>query len=153
MTLRKSLMIAALGAAVTVPMAFALAGDGMAQPRQGSADGDRGPAAMFAAFDLNGDGQVTREEVDQFRADRFAELDGNGDGFVTEAEFLANAEARVAERAGERFGDLDTDGDGTVSAAEFDDAPRGDMFARMDQNEDGVITEDELPQRRGGPRR
>lgn len=153
MTLRKTLMIAALGAAVTVPMALAAAGESAAQSRQGAQFSDRGPGAMFEALDLNGDGQVTRAEADQFRADRFAVLDADGDGSVSEAEFLENARAQTAERAGARFGDLDIDGDGAVSATEFEQAPRGDMFARLDQNEDGVITEDELSQRRGGPRR
>lgn len=152
MTLRKSLMIAALGAAVVVPMTVVMAGDSVAQPRHGGQFGDRGPAAMFEAVDLNGDGQVTREEVDQFRTDQFAELDANGDGTVSQDEFVANAQARAAERAAERFAALDADGDGTLNADVLAAGPRGDMFARMDQNGDGVITEDELPQRRGGRR-
>ena len=153
MTLRKSLMIAALGTAVTVPMALALSSDGIAQPGSGGQFGDRGPGMMFEAFDLNADGQVTREEVDQFRADRFAEIDTNGDGTVSEDEFVAHAQARAAERAVERFNALDADGDGILNADVLASMPRGDMFSRLDQNDDGVITEDELSSRRGGPRR
>ena len=153
MTLRKTLMIAALGAAVTVPMALALSSDGNAQPGPGGQFGDRGPDAMFEAFDLNADGQVTREEVDQFRADRFAEVDTNGDGTVSEAEFVAHAQARAAERAAERFSALDADGDGALGPDVLASTQLGDMFARLDQNDDGVITQDELSARRGGPRR
>ena len=153
MTLRKPLMIVALGAAVTVPAALALSSDGIAQPGPGGAFGDRGPGAMFEAFDLNADGQVTREEVDQFRADRFAEIDTNGDGTVSQEEFVAHAQARAAERAAERFAALDADGDGVLGPDVLASMPRGDMFARMDQNGDGVITEDEVSSRRGGPRR
>lgn len=153
MTLRKSLMIAALGTAVAVPMALALSSDGIAQPGPGGQFGDRGPGMMFEAFDLNADGQVTREEVDQFRADRFAEVDTDGDGTVTEDEFVAHAQARAAERAAERFGALDADGDGALGPDVLASTQRGDMFTRLDQNGDGVITEDEVSSRRGGPRR
>ena len=47
-----------------------------------------------------------------------------------------------------RFDKLDSDGDGAISPAEYG-ARLTAMFIRMDANQDGVLTGDELPQRMG----
>lgn len=79
----------------------------------------------------------------------FATLDANGDGGVTLEEMLARGEARFAE--------MDTDGDGALSAAELaafgaeraaERAAR--MIARFDDNEDGLLQQDEMPSRGEG---
>ena len=61
-------------------------------------------AERFMKMDLNQDGQVSREEIEEFRAqmrekrsgeraDRFAKADANGDGLVSQMEMKAAAKA------------------------------------------------------------
>lgn len=76
-------------------------------------------AAVFAALDRNGDGQIGRDEFsvrqvhDELRKERqkamFSHLDKNADGALTRDEMAAPAE---------RLRALDTDQDGTVTRAE-----------------------------------
>ena len=142
---------------VAASMVLATAGIGTAWAFPGGqAGGSRGPQAMFERFDADGDGRVTREEVEAFRSERFDEMDADGDGRVTLDEMREAAAARAAERAEERFADIDDDGDGTISKDELTPGPEIDIFARLDQNDDGAITEDELsagPWRGFGPHR
>jgi len=52
-------------------------------------------------------------------------------------------------RANEQFQEMNRDGDEFVSLAEFQEA----TFLRLDQDNNGALTAQELrPQRRGGPR-
>ncbi|MCI4646440.1 MAG: EF-hand domain-containing protein [Hyphomonadaceae bacterium] len=100
----------------------------------------------FEKLDTDGDGTVTRDEVEAVRVEKFSAADSNGDGTISVEEFTAAAEAREAERRAERharmFERLDKDSDGTLSAAELT-MPVDHMFERVDENGDGVITEAE----------
>ena len=80
----------------------------------------------------------------------FEELDTDGDGVVSAEELAAHADAR--------FDSMDTDGDGVLSVEEItamieaeasSRAARGveRMIERLDENDDGVISEDEMPER------
>ena len=60
---------------------------------------------------------------------------------------LLLASASLAQPPKGERGPQDTDGDGAISRAEFD-AWSSEHFDRLDQNGDGVITEDERPERR-----
>lgn len=98
-----------------------------------------GPGAMrgerfFEMFDADGDGAVTRAEVENAAELRFAAADTDGDGLLTRDELLAAAAARAAARAETGVDRMleaaDADGDGALSATEFADAreamgPRG----------------------------
>jgi Ca2+-binding EF-hand superfamily protein len=76
-------------------------------------------AAVFAALDTNGNGQIERDEFslskvhDEVRSERqkaaFAHLDKNGDGLLTREEMSA---------PGDRLRALDADQDGTVTRDE-----------------------------------
>ena len=79
-------------------------------------------SAHFMAMDLNGNGEVTREEIAEFRAkmreqrtgsraDRFERADADKNGAVSAAEARAAATARLTA--------LDTDGDGQLSRKEM----------------------------------
>ena len=100
----------------------------------------------FSDFDTNGDGFISEEEFNTFRAARmatmaeagkpmkgaatapaFSDLDTDGDGKLNEAELVAGQKAHkqaMHEQRGKgmkmpTFGDLDLDGDGCINADEF----------------------------------
>ena len=115
-------------------------GTAVAQSRE---DGPR--AGFFAKVDANQDGAITRAEFDALRAEHGREMDANRDGIVTFAEHKAAREAMAEARFVKRH---DQDGDGRVSVAEL--SARGDKhFDRMDANDDGTITADEMQHRKG----
>ncbi|MBS0125407.1 EF-hand domain-containing protein [Aestuariicoccus sp. KMU-90] len=107
---------------------------------------------MFQQFDTDGDGSITRAEIDAAATARFAAADTDGDGFLSAEELAAHAAAMQAERhaAGSQrmMERLDTDKDGKLSAEEM--AARGParMFDRLDADEDGAITREEMAEAR-----
>lgn len=145
------LLVLAIGVALPV----------MAHDRSGS---QRGPD--FSTLDTNGDGQITREEMQSRSAERFETADTNGDGLLTAQEMTARADAersdRIERRVQRMIEELDANADGALSQAELLDRRAERLFERADQNEDGSISEDEFAQARdsmmrrsgknGGPR-
>ena len=97
-------------------------------------------------FDLDGDGNITREEVDTRRTERFTNADANNDGTITFEEFTVAADAERAERMAERqqrmFERADQNGDGVLTFDETGGREDG-MFERIDADGDGVITAEE----------
>ena len=121
-------------------LAAALAGTmlgGAAMAAQDAPQG-RGGGMMMRA-DTNGDGSISRAEFTAQAEARFARMDKNGDGFITADEMGGKG-----GRGGGRLMAADTDHDGKVSHAEFT-AMAAARFARMDANNDGEITADEMP--------
>ncbi len=86
--------------------------------------------------DADGDGSLTRAELNAALDARFARADANGDGAIDQAERDA-ARAERRERMRERRAERGRDG------------RRGGRMARLDTNGDGVITRDEVPHERG----
>jgi len=125
--------------------------------------------ARFKKMDLNGDGSVSQDEHRAAKAAQKAERekrrDINGDGVVDAADKAAFKEKRKARKAafkerraerkksGERPQRIkrDANEDGVVTRAEFDAATAA-MFARLDVNGDGVLSEGEGRKRRKGKR-
>lgn len=112
-----------------------VAGHGLTAAAEAQPSGER---PDFATLDANSDGQVTLAELRAFGqargADRFARADTNGDGQLTRAE-LEVAAAAGAEKRQARGIDR--------------------MMARLDANQDGVITQAEaaaIREARGGRR-
>jgi Ca2+-binding EF-hand superfamily protein len=121
-----------------------------------------GPQAMFLKLDANGDGQITAEEFEAFRAARTQGIDADGDGFLSQQELVAMVDAaraeRITERAGRRYEQLlaraDANGDGKLSVEEFagfrEDRGKGPQLdpsgfpAGWDANGDGVVTYEEF---------
>lgn len=95
--------------------------------------------------DSNGDGVVTRAEVEASVAQRFARMDVNKDGKVDKADREAAKKQREAKR-GERGGGMmeraDANGDGALS---LDEMKRMAMkrFDRADADKDGKLTASE----------
>ena len=136
----KRLTLAAVSA--TAIAAFSLPLIAVAQPHGHHG----GMKAHLTEFDTNGDGDISKAEIDAKRAATFADADTNADGALSQAELVAHHEAKQAERKAKRqaamFAKLDADGNGTISADEFNSRPmRG--FDKMDTDGDGVITEEE----------
>ena len=77
----------------------------------------------FAAADLDGDGKVTTEELEQARADRDPEGPRRG--------------------AGARLMRADTDTDGEITLADIETHTR-ERFARLDTDKDGEVSRAEL---------
>lgn len=132
-------LIAATALVVAVPFA-AQAERG--HDRRGGPDGEH-----MKAMDTNGDGDISKEEVQAFRATMFNAADANQDGALTLDEMIAHHETMEAQRKAERqasmFAKLDADGNGTVSAAEFAARPsmkdhRGKSDRRGDRRGPGA---------------
>ncbi len=122
--------------------------DGPMMGGPGMRGGD-GLMAIFAEIDADGDGRVTVEEIEAYRAARFATFDADGNGTVSRQEFMDHAAAMAAERAGTVFDRFDVDGDGTLTRDAIE-ARRGmgpdisRMFARFDADGDGAVTVEEI---------
>ena len=102
--------------------------------------------SILTEADANGDGRVTRQEYDAHRADIFAKLDRNGNGVVSEedAPKIRIAKKKFTEKLEQVLAMADKNGDGKLSRAEWD-KPERDIFALIDQDEDGIIILADLP--------
>lgn len=113
------------------------------QPGTGSTAPDAEPrqtkrerrASLYLRADADGDGVVTRAEIEREAVDRFVMLDGNGDGTVSRDEFAARSGAgrrrdpdrprapftreKYVGRALSRFDRRDRDDDGRLSGEEL----------------------------------
>lgn len=101
----------------------------------------------FATLDVNSDGQLTQDELAAAGAARFATIDTDGNGTISVEELATQAEGRAADRAARVLGRLDANEDGVLSQ---DELPQRDgrrmtrMFDRVDANDDGTISEEEF---------
>lgn len=102
----------------------------------------------FATLDLNGDGALTLEEMQNQAAARFAAADADGNGGLSLEELTAAANGRMAERLDRMFDRLDANEDGLLQADEMrpdrgaERAAR--MFDRIDADDSGTITQAEF---------
>jgi Ca2+-binding EF-hand superfamily protein len=112
--------------------------------------GDDGGMGLFERFDANQDGRLTQAEVDEVRRSQLIEFDQDSDGSLTLEEYQALWLDAMRERMVDRFQAHDDDGDGMVTVEEFGES-FDRMVSRLDANDDGALTPDEL--RRRGERR
>lgn len=103
-------------------------------------------ARLFERFDRNDDGRLTQAEVDQARGDRFTQFDADKDGKLTLQEYQALWLNAVRNRMVDRFQSLDDDGDAAVTSEEFL-APFGKVVSRLDRDDNGELTQDEMRRR------
>jgi Ca2+-binding EF-hand superfamily protein len=117
---------------------------------------------IMKRFDVNQDEQITLDEVQSVRIARFNKMDVDGNGLVNSEE-LEGFRAKMREeyqnnatqnRRGRWQGmgrsnqleRLDNNGDGQISVSEF--TAKGLLFNRFDADKNGIITKEELNQRR-----
>jgi len=128
------------------------------------------------SLDTDGNGEVSLQEFQNSPRVNIEHMDDDSNGVLTIDEFLNNqqpgagrrgrfrsaqgedrdlTEAQIAQRqemltlrVTARFSTMDVNGDEIVTADEYLQG----VFAAMDQNQDGVLSGNEL-RRRGGPRR
>lgn len=121
-----------------------------ADPKANNADE---MAQRLMAFDKNGDGVLTRDEVPERMAGIFARADKNGDGKITADELKSTAaktagpNGRVEHGANVTRMDpilsaLDADHDGIISAAEIAAAPAA--LKALDKDGDGTLSAAEI---------
>ena len=112
--------------------------------------GHRGAGSFCARDDLNHDGKVTRAELDQALHKQFADA-AKGGNALNRDQYMAMQQDRSRQNSGRGFSHMDLDHNGTVTLQEYAQSEQH-IFARVDKNNDGVITRDEAnSSRRRGP--
>lgn len=94
---------------------------------------------LFGQVDADGNGAVTQEEIDNFRAAKVGEADASGDGALSIEEFDTLYREFTRSRMVDMFQKMDADGDGVISDAEMD-SRFGGVVDRMDRDDDGALT-------------
>lgn len=142
MKIRNGVALAAMVAAGALVSLAASAHGG------GGRGGEHGKE-MLAKVDTDGNGSLSKAEIDAFNLARAQEMDLNKDGSVTADEARTFHEQQRAKRQAERFAKMDTNKDGKVSVQEIADG-RGDWLMRKDANGDGQVSPDEMHSGRHG---
>ncbi|MGF1526454.1 MAG: EF-hand domain-containing protein [Candidatus Competibacterales bacterium] len=114
-------------------------------PSSAIAQGELDPEQLFARGDLDGNGQVTRQEVIALRHSAAVRLDRNGDGRFDEADAprFGAFKARYHQVLAQLQRQFDANGDGAVTTAEFINGPTT-AFDLADTNGDGRLTRQEV---------
>ncbi len=151
--MKKVLVLTTVAATLLGSVAFAESHGKGNMGGMGMAGGPRMAQLSFADLDANGDGQLTLEELTARPADHFASADANGDGGLNAEEMtammMAQMQDRVAAMAAQMITRLDANKDGLIQADEMkpagnDGAGLERMFAIMDINGDGAVSEEEF---------
>lgn len=153
-TLKKTLLsssIALLAACQTMDQIANEPAPGPSNPSAGLSMGfgEEARKAYIDELDRDGDGKVSRAEVEQFRIERFQIADANNDGQVSVAEYVDEYAGRLerrienertshVEQTRTRFKSLDKNNDGSVSWEEY--KASGDRaFVRFDPENSGRV--------------
>jgi Ca2+-binding EF-hand superfamily protein len=161
-TIMKNATFKSLAASMCLLAApFALAGDKGDKFQKMDTDGDgrvsrtehaAGARQMFQVCDADGDGVMTAAELKSHgkkghKSDKSKRHSSDGMSQQDEKRRHADDHGERHDKgdmsASEKIQHIDTDGDGRVTAAEHN-AGTEQMFAKMDANSDGFLTEDEM---------
>ncbi|QFS81687.1 EF hand [Roseivivax sp. THAF40] len=129
----------------TAILALLIAGIAVTANAQDTTRPEKARGAGFAQIDADQDGRVTEAEMIAMAEARFAARDANGDGVLSSDEILAERRAKQSDRATRMIERLDSDGDNALSFAEISERrDPAELFARLDANEDGAVSEEEF---------
>lgn len=106
---------------------------------------------LFAELDRNGDGRLSRREVNghPYLERHFNRLDRRGRGFLTPADLVPPDASGVGERLQGFFARADANGDGSISRREAAQLPwLRERFRAADRNGDGRVSLEELTEMR-----
>lgn len=104
-----------------------------------------GQLPSFEQLDADSDGRVTQSEMQAHRTERLQAADTDGDGQLSQGELEAMAHARSSERAARMLSRLDQDENGALSFEELTPRDRsGRFFDRMDRDGDGGLSQEEF---------
>lgn len=116
----------------------------------GKRGGPRGPQIEFSEIDTDSDGKITQAEMDAHRQARFDAMDTNSDGSLSTEELLAAREGAKEKRMARMIQRMDANNDGVLTVDEMGPkGDKGDMFAKLDTDGDGAISEEEMNSRKG----
>lgn len=145
----------AIVASVAVIGGVALAGTSVARGGFGHHGGPLGGGAgamIMEQFDADQDGSLTKVEIDENIQSRLAAADSNGDGQLDLEEFQPILVELMRPRIVDAFQFLDADGSAAISIEEIE-RPVAKVVSRLDRNDDGTVTRDEMKKRHRGWRR
>ncbi len=98
----------------------------------------------FQELDADNDGQVTQAEIQAHRNARYSAADTDGDGQLSVEEMQAAAQVKANERVTKMFTEYDANQDGFLSQDELPKPRKGaKMFERIDADGNGSISEQE----------
>ena len=100
-------------------------------------------------YDLNADGKVTIDEINNDQARMFGALDIDSDKALSVAEMRRRGRSLQIWRTVTMFDLLDLNGDGKISVDEIQ-GPTKRWFARHDANKNGILEAGEIPSGRRG---
>jgi Ca2+-binding EF-hand superfamily protein len=99
--------------------------------------------ASLMRYDANGDGKVTRAEMEAGARADFAKADTNGDGKLDQKEWQAENARRYAADGPQTSPLIDWNQDGVISLEEFAGQARS-LFDQYDADHNGVVDQDEM---------
>jgi len=123
-------------------------GDDAGSPAQQAQAGPK-VGLQLKRFDLDGDGSVTKDELDRALHAEFAKYDVDHDGVLNAAE-TRTANAAIAGLADGSSPLFDWNADGHIDFKEYATQWLS-LFDRLDVDHDGVVTPDEMTRPQGGP--
>lgn len=144
--------IAVIGGVALASASMARGGFGHHGGHGGGHWGGGAATMLMGQLDTNQDNKLTQAEVDEAIRSRLASADVDGDGKLSLDEFQPVLVEIMRPKIVDAFQFLDADGDASITLQEINQ-PATRMVDRLDRNDDGDITADELKKRHRGWRR